>query len=139
VDTRLDPAVANQDHGRPDGGDPAFRTRFVREARSAPDRPPAVVDVFDQGNHHGPDARLFCDGVVEGGTLRDVLRLRGARACGRDHGAGPRARRLARPTGSAWCTATSNGDVLISTRARSTVADFGLVVAAAEAGPATPA
>ena len=88
TDTRLDRPVAIKVMDPRLAGDPAFRGRFEREARSAAriDHP-AVVDVYDQGEQPtGLGTGLGGDGpllflvmeLVEGGTLRDVLRARGA-------------------------------------------------------------
>jgi serine/threonine protein kinase len=83
TDTRLDRAVAIKVMDPRLAGDPAFRARFEREARSAAriDHP-AVVDVHDQGSDlvgAGTEPVLFLVmELVEGGTLRDVLRARGA-------------------------------------------------------------
>ncbi len=80
TDTRLDRPVAIKVMDGRLAADPAFRTRLEREARSAAriDHP-AVVDVFDQGDDRtGPEPVLFLVmELVEGGTLRDVLRARG--------------------------------------------------------------
>jgi serine/threonine protein kinase len=81
VDTRLDRPVAIKIMDAQLAADPAFRMRFEREARSAAriDHP-AVVDVHDQGEvagFDGPVTFLVME-LVEGGTLRDVLRARGA-------------------------------------------------------------
>jgi len=139
VDTRLDRPVAIKIMDGRMAADPAFRTRFVREARSAAriDHP-AVVDVFDQGNHHGPDgpALFMVMELVEGGTLRDVLRLRGALGV-------PAAITVLDRVLAGLAEAHRLGlvhrdvkpeNVLISTSGEVKVADFGLVVAAAEAG-----
>jgi serine/threonine protein kinase len=81
VDTRLDRPVAIKIMDARFAGDPAFRIRFEREARSAAriDHP-AVVDVHDQGadSHNGTDRLFLVMELVDGGTLRDVLRARGA-------------------------------------------------------------
>ena len=81
TDTRLDRPVAVKVMDPRLAADPAFRTRFEREARSAAriDHP-AVVDVHDQGSAvvgDEPVAFLVME-LVEGGTLRDVLAARGA-------------------------------------------------------------
>ena len=93
--------------------DPAFRARFEREARSAAriDHP-AVVDVHDQGDADGADGPVIflVMELVEGGTLRDVLRARGRdRGAGRGGRAGAGAGRAGRGAPArAWCTATSS-------------------------------
>jgi eukaryotic-like serine/threonine-protein kinase len=116
-------------------GDPAFRARFEREARSAAriDHP-AVVDVHDQGDD---GERLFLVmELVEGGTLRDVLRARGAVGV-------PAAVAVLDPVLAGLAEAHRLGlvhrdvkpeNVLISRTGEVKVADFGLVVAAAQAG-----
>ena len=79
VDTRLDRPVAIKIMDARFAGDPAFRVRFEREARSAAriDHP-AVVDVHDQcADSHNGTLFLVME-LVDGGTLRDVLRARGA-------------------------------------------------------------
>jgi eukaryotic-like serine/threonine-protein kinase len=139
TDTRLDRPVAIKIMDGRLAADPAFRMRFVREARSAAriDHP-AVVDVFDQGNHHGPDgpALFLVMELVEGGTLRDVLRLRGALGV-------PAAVAVMDRVLAGLAEAHRLGlvhrdvkpeNVLISSTGEVKVADFGLVVAAAEAG-----
>jgi eukaryotic-like serine/threonine-protein kinase len=139
TDTRLDRPVAIKIMDSRLAADPVFRTRVEREARTAAriDHP-NVVDVHDQGDHPGPDGpTLFLVmELVDGGTLRDVLRLRGA---------------LGVPAAIAVMTQVLAGlaeahrlglvhrdikpeNVLISRTGEVKVADFGLVVAAAEAG-----
>jgi serine/threonine protein kinase/beta-lactam-binding protein with PASTA domain len=139
TDTRLDRPVAIKVMDPRLAGDPAFRTRFEREARSAAriDHP-SVVDVFDQGDdRNGPEPVLFLVmELVEGGTLRDVVRARG---------------QLGVPGSIAVMDRVLSGlaeahrlglvhrdvkpeNVLISFAGEVKVADFGLVVAAAQAG-----
>ena len=56
--------------------DPQFRTRFEFEARAvAKLNHPGLVAVYDQG-HDGEHAFLVME-LVEGGTLRELLRERG--------------------------------------------------------------
>src|ERR687893_1211796 len=73
TDTRLDRPVAIKVMDPRLAGDPAFRARFEREARSAAriDHP-AVVDVHDQGDHMGVDGPVLflVMELVDGGTLR---------------------------------------------------------------------
>lgn len=139
TDTRLDRPVAVKIMDPRMAADPAFRMRFEREARSAAriDHP-AVVDVFDQGAEIGPDGdTLFLVmELVEGCTLRDVLRQRGALGV-------PAALAVLEPVLLGLAEAHRLGmvhrdvkpeNVLISTAREVKVADFGLVVAAAEAG-----
>ena len=81
TDTRLDRPVAVKVMDPRLAADPAFLTRFEREARSAAriDHP-AVVDVHDQGTGvlgDGEPVVFLVMELVEGGTLRDVLRAHG--------------------------------------------------------------
>jgi eukaryotic-like serine/threonine-protein kinase len=134
-DTRLDRPVAVKIMDERLAGDPAFRVRFEREARSAAriDHP-AVVDVFDQGSDAG---RLFLVmELVEGGTLREVLRARGPLGV-------PRAVAIMERVLAGLAEAHRLGlvhrdvkpeNVLVSATGEVKVADFGLAVAAAQAG-----
>ena len=80
TDTRLDRPVAIKIMDARLAADPVFRARFEREARSAAriDHP-AVVDVHDQGSavHEGEPVAFLVMELVEGATLRDLLRSRG--------------------------------------------------------------
>jgi beta-lactam-binding protein with PASTA domain len=141
VDTRLDRPVAVKVMEPRLAADPAFRTRVEREARTAAriDHP-AVVDVFDHGIDHrvdpdGPLVFLVME-LVDGGTLRDVLRARGALGV-------PAAFAVMDGVLSGLAEAHRLGmvhrdvkpeNVLISTEHELKVADFGLVTAAAQAG-----
>ncbi len=139
TDTRLDRPVAIKVMEPRLAADPAFRTRFEREARSAAriDHP-AVVDVFDQGDdRQGPESVVFLVmELVDGGTLRDVIRLRGRLGV-------PGAIAMLEPVLAGLAEAHRLGlvhrdvkpeNVLISFAGEVKVADFGLVVAAAQAG-----
>jgi eukaryotic-like serine/threonine-protein kinase len=139
TDTRLDRPVAIKIVDSRLAADPVFRTRVEREARSAAriDHP-NVVDVHDQGDHRGPDGpTLFLVmELVEGGTLRDLLRVRGALGV-------PVAVAVMERVLAGLAEAHRLGlvhrdikpeNVLISRTGEVKVADFGLVVAAAEAG-----
>ena len=139
VDTRLDRPVAVKIMDARFAGDPAFRVRFEREARSAAriDHP-AVVDVFDQGtdSHDGTDRLFLVMELVDGGTLRDVLRGRGALGV-------PAAFAVMEQVLAGLAEAHRLGivhrdvkpeNVLISAARQAKVADFGLAVAAAQAG-----
>ncbi|GEL17181.1 Stk1 family PASTA domain-containing Ser/Thr kinase [Pseudonocardia asaccharolytica] len=139
TDTRLDRPVAIKVMDPRMAADPAFRTRFEREARSAAriDHP-AVVDVHDQGDDlSGPEPTLFLVmELVEGGTLREVLRARGAFGV-------PGALAVMGPVLAGLSEAHRLGlvhrdvkpeNVLISRGGEVKVADFGLVTAAAQAG-----
>ncbi|MGI5129331.1 Stk1 family PASTA domain-containing Ser/Thr kinase [Pseudonocardia sp. CA-107938] len=142
LDTRLDRPVAVKVMDPRLAGDPAFRARVEREARTAAriDHP-AVVDVYDHGiDHHadpdgGPLVFLVME-LVDGGTLRDVLRARGALGV-------PAAFAVMDGVLSGLAEAHRLGmvhrdvkpeNVLISTARELRVADFGLVTAAAQAG-----
>jgi eukaryotic-like serine/threonine-protein kinase len=149
TDTRLDRPVALKVMDPRLASDPAFRTRFEREARSAAriDHP-AVVDVHDQGEQpSGVGLGLGTDGpllflvmeLVEGGTLRDVLRARGALGV-------PAAFAVMEQVLSGLAAAHRLGlvhrdvkpeNVLISWQGEVKVADFGLVTASAQAGAST--
>jgi serine/threonine-protein kinase len=134
-DTRLDRPVAIKVMDARFAGDPAFRIRFEREARSAAriDHP-AVVDVHDQGTDQ--DRLFLVMELVDGGTLRDVLRARGALGV-------PAAFAVMEQVLSGLAEAHRLGmvhrdvkpeNVLISAMQQVKVADFGLAVAAAQAG-----
>src|SRR5689334_12577480 len=135
VDTRLDRPVAIKIMDTRFAGDPAFRMRFEREARSAAriDHP-AVVDVYDQGSDR--DQLFLVMELVDGSTLRDVLRARGALGV-------PGAFAVMEHVLSGLAEAHRLGmvhrdvkpeNVLISEAREAKVADFGLAVAAAQAG-----
>jgi beta-lactam-binding protein with PASTA domain len=139
TDTRLDRPVAIKVMEPRLAADPAFRARFEREARSAAriDHP-AVVDVHDQGDHVGVDGPVLflVMELVEGGTLRDVLRARGQLGV-------PAAVAVLEPVLAGLAEAHRLGlvhrdvkpeNVLISRTGEVKVADFGLVTAAAQAG-----
>jgi serine/threonine-protein kinase len=136
LDTRLDRPVAIKVLDPAMAADPAFRVRFEREARlAARIDHPAVVDVHDQGD--APDGALFLVmELVEGGTLRDVLRARGAVGV-------PAALAVMEPVLAGLAEAHRQGmvhrdvkpeNVLLSDAGEVKVADFGLVTAAAQAG-----
>ncbi|WP_442905973.1 Stk1 family PASTA domain-containing Ser/Thr kinase [Kitasatospora sp. NBC_00458] len=77
TDTRLDRVVALKVMHPALAGDTAFTTRFIREAKAvARLAHPNVVNVFDQGADGG-NVFLAME-YVPGGTLRDLLRDRGA-------------------------------------------------------------
>jgi serine/threonine protein kinase/beta-lactam-binding protein with PASTA domain len=146
TDTRLDRPVAIKVVDPRLAADPVFRGRLEREARSAAriDHP-AVVDVYDQGEAAtGAGTGLGDDGpllflvmeLVEGGTLRDVLRARGALGV-------PAAFAVMEQVLSGLAAAHRLGlvhrdvkpeNVLISRAGEVKVADFGLVTASAQAG-----
>ncbi|WP_308283022.1 Stk1 family PASTA domain-containing Ser/Thr kinase [Pseudonocardia nigra] len=139
TDTRLDRPVAIKVMEPRLAADPAFRARFEREARSAAriDHP-AVVDVHDQGDDSGVDGPVLflVMELVDGGTLRDVLRARGPLGV-------PAAIAVMEQVLSGLAEAHRLGmvhrdvkpeNVLISRTGEVKVADFGLVTAAAQAG-----
>ncbi len=140
TDTRLDRPVAVKVMDPRLAADPAFLARFEREARSAAriDHP-AVVDVHDQGTGvlgDGEPVVFLVMELVEGGTLRDVLRARGALPV-------PTAVAVLGPVLDGLAQAHARGlvhrdvkpeNVLISRTGEVKVADFGLVTAAAQAG-----
>ncbi|WP_232662220.1 Stk1 family PASTA domain-containing Ser/Thr kinase [Pseudonocardia sp. TRM90224] len=139
TDTRLDRPVAIKVMDPRMAADPAFRMRFEREARSAAriDHP-AVVDVHDQGDDIGPDGPVLflVMELVEGATLRNVLRDRGPLGV-------PAALAVMEPVLAGLAEAHRLGlvhrdvkpeNVLISENHEVKVADFGLATAAAQAG-----
>ena len=89
--------------------DPAFLSRFEREARLAASLGhPGVVAVYDQGRDG--DLVFLVMELVDGGTLRDLIRERGPLSVPVTHVRSssrcwPRWARRTRP---AWCTATSS-------------------------------
>ncbi len=142
LDTRLDRPVAIKVMDRGFAADPVFLERFEREARAAARlHHSGVVGVFDQGVDRSGEADhvFLVMELVEGGTLRDLLRERGPLAV-------PLALSLAEPVLSALAAAHREGlvhrdvkpeNVLIGQDGVVKVADFGLVRAAAEAGTST--
>jgi serine/threonine-protein kinase len=140
TDTRLDRPVAVKVMDPRLAADPVFRARFEREARSAAriDHP-AVVDVHDQGTGvlgDGEPVVFLVMELVEGGTLRDVLRAAGALPV-------PAAVAVLVPVLDGLAQAHRRGlvhrdvkpeNVLVSRTGEVKVGDFGLVTAAAQAG-----
>ncbi|MFE3260755.1 PASTA domain-containing protein [Nocardia sp. NPDC059091] len=134
VDTRLDRPVAIKVMDPKFAGDPQFLTRFELEARAvAKLKHPSLVAVYDQGVD-GDHPFLIME-LVEGGTLRELLRERGPMP--------PHAvRAVAEPVLYAIGVAHAAGlvhrdikpeNVLISDSGEVKIADFGLVRAVAEA------
>src|SRR4051812_28548034 len=77
IDTRLDRPVAVKVMHPALAADPEFVARFRREAKAAARlSSPAVVNVSDQGQDAG--SVFLVMELVEGHTLRDVLRSEGA-------------------------------------------------------------
>ncbi|WP_332843864.1 protein kinase domain-containing protein [Actinomycetospora lemnae] len=140
VDLRLERPVAIKVLDGALAGDPAFIRRFEREARAAARLAhPGIVAVHDQGRD--PDGTVFLVlELVEGGTLRDVLREQG-----RLHPAA--ALTVAEQVVTALQVAHDRGlvhrdvkpeNVLVGRDGAVKVADFGLVAAAWEAGTDDP-
>ncbi|MEU2254510.1 Stk1 family PASTA domain-containing Ser/Thr kinase [Nocardia xishanensis] len=133
-DTRLDRPVAIKVMDPKFAADPQFLARFEFEARAvAKLKHPALVAVYDQGVD-GDHPFLIME-LVEGGTLRELLRERGPMP--------PHAvRAVAEPVLAAIGVAHSAGlvhrdvkpeNVLISDAGEVKIADFGLVRAVAAA------
>ncbi|WP_405498610.1 Stk1 family PASTA domain-containing Ser/Thr kinase [Nocardia sp. NBC_00511] len=134
VDTRLDRPVAIKVMDPKFASDPQFLTRFELEARAvAKLKHQSLVAVYDQGVD-GDHPFLIME-LVEGGTLRELLRERGPMP--------PHAvRAVAEPVLAAIGVAHKAGlvhrdikpeNVLISDSGEVKIADFGLVRAVAEA------
>ncbi|MGW4774492.1 Stk1 family PASTA domain-containing Ser/Thr kinase [Nocardia sp. NPDC004278] len=134
VDTRLDRPVAIKVMDPKFAADPQFLSRFEFEARAvAKLKHPSLVAVYDQGVD-GEHPFLIME-LVEGGTLRELLRERGPMP--------PHAvRAVAEPLLAAIGVAHSAGlihrdikpeNVLISDSGEVKIADFGLVRAVAAA------
>ncbi|RIJ76360.1 Stk1 family PASTA domain-containing Ser/Thr kinase [Nakamurella silvestris] len=138
VDTRLGRNVAIKVMKPEFVSDPSFLARFEREARSAATLDhTGVVAVYDQGRD-GEHVFLVME-LVDGGTLRDVLREHGSLSV-------PVALSILEPVLSALGAAHSAGlvhrdvkpeNVLISTKGEVKVADFGLVRAVSSMTMAT--
>ncbi|SHF40288.1 Stk1 family PASTA domain-containing Ser/Thr kinase [Streptoalloteichus hindustanus] len=139
LDTRLDRPVAIKVMDDRFSGDRKFTDRFEREARAAARlHHPGIVAVHDQGVDRRVDGdRVFLVmELVEGGTVRDLLREHGALPV-------PLALSVLEPVLSALAAAHNAGlvhrdvkpeNVLIGRGGVVKVADFGLVRAVAEAG-----
>ncbi len=134
VDTRLDRPVAIKVMDPKFASDRQFLTRFELEARAvAKLKHPSLVAVYDQGID-GDHPFLIME-LVEGGTLRELLRERGPMP--------PQAvRAVAEPVLAAVGVAHAAGlvhrdikpeNVLISDSGEVKIADFGLVRAVASA------
>lgn len=135
LDTRLDRPVALKVMEARFAGDAQFLTRFQREARAiARLKDPGLVAIYDQG-HDGNHPFLVME-LIEGGTLRELLRERGPMP--------PHAVvAVLRPVLSGLGVAHQSGlvhrdvkpeNVLISDDCEVKLVDFGLVRAIAEAG-----
>ncbi len=137
TDARLERPVAIKVMTPRFAADPVFLQRFEREARAAARlHHPGVVAVHDQGVDSSPagDYAFLVMELVEGGTLRDVLREHGTLPV-------PLAITVAELVLSALAAAHREGlvhrdikpeNVLIGPGGVVKVADFGLVRAAAE-------
>ncbi len=132
VDTRLDRPVAIKVMDPKFSGDPQFLTRFEFEARSvAKLKHPSLVSVYDQGID-GEYPFLIME-LVEGGTLRELLRERGPMP---PHAVRAVAEPVLRAIGVAHAAGLVHRDikpenVLISDAGEVKIADFGLVRAVA--------
>lgn len=135
LDIRLDRPVALKVMDARYSGDNQFLTRFQREARAvARLKDPGLVAIYDQG-HDGAHPFLVME-LVEGGTLRELLRERGPMP--------PHAVvAVLRPVLSGLAVAhradlvhrdVKPENVLISDEGEVKLVDFGLVRAIAEAG-----
>lgn len=132
LDTRLDRPVAIKVMDPQFAGDPAFLARFEFEARAvARLKHPALVAVYDQG-HDREHAFLVME-LVDGGTLRELLRERGPMP---PHAVvavvGPVLEALAVAHGAGLVHRDVKPEnILISDAGEVKIADFGLVRAAA--------
>uniref|UniRef100_V5XE69 non-specific serine/threonine protein kinase n=1 Tax=Mycolicibacterium neoaurum VKM Ac-1815D TaxID=700508 RepID=V5XE69_MYCNE len=138
VDTRLDRPVAVKVMDSRYSRDEAFLVRFQREARTvARLKGDGLVAVYDQGGG-GPDglAPYLVMELVDGGTLRELLRERGPMP---PHAAAAVLAPICRGLAVAHAAGLVHRDVkpenvLISDDGEVKIADFGLVRAVAEAG-----
>ncbi|MGH3765551.1 MAG: Stk1 family PASTA domain-containing Ser/Thr kinase [Pseudonocardiaceae bacterium] len=142
TDTRLERPVAIKVMAPRFAADPVFLQRFEREARAAARlHHPGVVGVHDQGVDSSPagDYVFLVMELVDGGTLRDLLRERGRLPV-------PLALSVTEMVLSALAAAHREGlvhrdikpeNVLIGPGGAVKVADFGLVRAVAEASSST--
>ncbi len=138
LDLRLDRRVAIKVMRAEFATDPSFLTRFEREARAAAGLGhPGVVAMFDQGRD-GDSVFLVME-LVDGGTLRDLLRQQGPLTV-------PVTLSILEPVLSALAAAHEAGlvhrdvkpeNVLISGKGEVKVADFGLVRAISSTTMAT--
>jgi serine/threonine-protein kinase len=132
VDTRLDRPVAIKVMDQKFAGDPQFLTRFEFEARAvAKLKHPSLVAVYDQGID-GDHPFLIME-LVEGGTLRELLRERGPMP---PHAVAAVAEPVLAAIGVAHRAGLVHRDikpenVLISDAGEVKIADFGLVRAVA--------
>ncbi len=138
TDNRLDRPVALKVMDSRYAGDNQFLSRFQLEARAvARLKDPGLVAVYDQGlGDHGVGLPYLVMELVEGGTLRELLRERGPMP---PHAATAVLRPLLGGLAVAHRAGLVHRDVkpenvLISDEGEVKLADFGLVRAVAEAG-----
>jgi serine/threonine-protein kinase len=135
LDTRLDRPVACKVMDPRYAGDQQFLTRFQLEARAvARLKHPGLVAVYDQGRDHRHTFLVM--ELVEGGTLRELLRERGPMP---PHAVTAVLRPVLGGLGVAHRAGLVHRDVkpenvLISDDGEVKLVDFGLVRAMAEAG-----
>ncbi len=137
TDTRLDRTVAVKVMHRALADDPEFVARFTREAKAAARlSTPEVVAVFDQGTDDATGMAYLVMEYVDGRTLRDLLRERGALSPAR-------AGKVIEPVLQALAAAHAAGlvhrdvkpeNVLLADDGRVKVADFGLARAVEASG-----
>ena len=135
IDVRLDRPVALKVMDTRYAGDKEFLTRFHREARAiASLKHPGLVAIYDQGND--PAHPFLVMELIEGGTLRELLRERGPMP---PHAVAA----VLRPVLGGLAVAHRAGlvhrdikpeNVLIADDGEVKLVDFGLVRAVAEAG-----
>lgn len=134
-DVRLDRPVALKVMDARYAGDPQFLTRFQREARAvARLKNPGLVAIYDQGGD--ADHPFLVMELIEGGTLRELLRERGPMP---PHAVVAVLRPVLGGLGEAHRAGLVHRDikpenVLISDDGEVKLVDFGLVRAIAEAG-----
>ena len=135
LDVRLGRPVALKVMDARYAGDQQFLTRFHREARAiASLKHPGLVAIYDQGND--PTHPFLVMELIEGGTLRELLRERGPMP---PHAAVAVLRPVLGGLGVAHRAGLVHRDikpenVLISDDGEVKLVDFGLVRAIAEAG-----
>jgi len=135
LDVRLDRPVALKVMDARYAGDHQFLARFHREARAiASLKHPGLVAIYDQGND--PAHPFLVMELIEGGTLRELLRERGPMP---PHAAVAVLRPVLGGLGVAHRAGLVHRDikpenVLISDDGEVKLVDFGLVRAIAEAG-----
>ena len=139
-DERLDRPVAIKIMNADLASDPPFIARFTREARAAARiLHPNIVTVHDQGSDDAQAAVYLVMELVNGGTLRDLLRERGRLQPGE-------ALAILEPLLRGLAAAHAEGlvhrdvkpeNILIDSKGRVLVADFGLARAVAESSHTT--